>query len=65
MDFAIIGYVVIAMILGTQGERVQLGGAPTYGALFAKKLGKSVKMVTKIGGDIESAPRSPGPGPRL
>ena len=53
-DFAIIGYVVIDMILGTQGERVQLGGAPTYGALVAKKLGKSVKMLTKIGGDIES-----------
>ncbi len=52
-DFAIIGYVVIDMILGTQGERVQLGGAPTYGALVAKKLRKSVKMVTKIGGDIE------------
>jgi hypothetical protein len=28
-DFAIIGYVVINMILGTQGERVLLGGAPT------------------------------------
>ncbi len=54
-DFTIIGYVVINMILGTQGERVLLGGAPTYGALVAKKLGKSVKMVTKIGGDIESA----------
>ena len=53
-DFAIIGYVVIDMILGTQGERVQLGVAPTYGALVAKKLGKSVKMVTKIGGNLES-----------
>ena len=53
-DFAVIGYVVIDMILDTQGERVQLGGAPTYSALVAKTLGKSVKMVTKIGGDIES-----------
>jgi sugar/nucleoside kinase (ribokinase family) len=53
-DFAVIGYVVIDMILDTQGERVQLGGAPTYGVLVAKTLGKEVKMVTKIGGDIES-----------
>jgi len=38
-DFAIIGYVVIDMILGTQGERVQLGGFLRMVPYLRKNLG--------------------------
>jgi len=51
-DFAVIGHVAIDRIITDQGERVQLGGPPTYVSLVTQKLSKSVSTVTKVGGDI-------------
>jgi sugar/nucleoside kinase (ribokinase family) len=51
-DFAVIGHVAIDRIITDQGERIQLGGPPTYVSLVARKLGKTVRTVTKVGGDI-------------
>jgi sugar/nucleoside kinase (ribokinase family) len=51
-DFAVIGHVAIDRIITDQGERIQLGGPPTYVSLVTRKLGKSVRTVTKVGGDI-------------
>lgn len=51
-DFAIIGHVAIDRIITDQGERIQLGGPPTYVSLVTRKLGKSVMTVTKVGDDI-------------
>ena len=51
-DFAVIGHVAIDRIITDQGERIQLGGPPTYVSLVTRKLGKSVMTVTKVGGDI-------------
>jgi len=51
-DFAVIGHVAIDRIITDHGERIQLGGPPTYVSLVTRKLGKSVRTVTKVGGDI-------------
>jgi sugar/nucleoside kinase (ribokinase family) len=51
-DFAVIGHVAIDRIITDQGERIQLGGPPTYVSLVARKLGTTVRTVTKVGGDI-------------
>lgn len=51
-DLAVLGHVVIDKVIDANGERIQLGGPPTYVSLAAGKLGKSVKAVTKVGGDF-------------
>jgi sugar/nucleoside kinase (ribokinase family) len=51
-DLAVLGHVVIDEVIDAGGERTQLGGPPTYVSLAARKLRKSVKAVTKVGGDF-------------
>jgi len=51
-DFAAIGHVVIDTILKHNGEWTSAAGPVGYVVLTAKKLGKTVKTVTKVGDDI-------------
>jgi sugar/nucleoside kinase (ribokinase family) len=51
-DFAAIGHVVIGTIIKHDGEWTDAWGPIGCIALVAKKLGKTVKAVTKVGDDI-------------
>jgi sugar/nucleoside kinase (ribokinase family) len=51
-DLAVVGHIAIDRIIDTEGERTQLGGPPTYVSLAARRLGKRVDVVTKVGEDI-------------
>ena len=51
-DFAAIGHVVIDTILKHDSEWTNAGGPLAYVVLTTKKLGKTVKAVTKVGDDI-------------
>ena len=48
----LIGHVAIDRVITGQGERLQLGGPPTYFGLVSKLLGYKPKVFTSIGGDI-------------
>jgi sugar/nucleoside kinase (ribokinase family) len=52
VDFAVIGHVVIGTIIKHDGEWTDAWGPIGCIALVAKKLGKTVKAVTKVGDDI-------------
>ncbi len=52
VDFAAIGHVVIDTIRKHDGEWTNACGPVGYVTLTAKKLGKTVKAVTKVGDDI-------------
>jgi sugar/nucleoside kinase (ribokinase family) len=51
-DLAVVGHIAIDRIIDAGGERTQLGGPPTYVSLAARRLGKRVDVVTKVGEDI-------------
>lgn len=51
-DLAVVGHIAIDRIIDAEGERTQLGGPPTYVSLAARRLGKRVDVVTKVGDDI-------------
>lgn len=51
-DFAAIGHIVIDTILKHDGGWTNAGGPVAYVVLTAKKLGKTVKTVTKVGDDL-------------
>jgi len=52
VDFAVIGHVVIGTIIKHDGEWTDAWGPIGCIALVAKKLGKTVQAVTKVGDDI-------------
>jgi len=54
-DFAVIGHIAIDRVITFSGCRRQLGGAPTYISLVARRLGLDAGAVTKVGGDMPSA----------
>jgi sugar/nucleoside kinase (ribokinase family) len=49
---AVIGHIAIDKIIDEAGERVQLGGPPSYAALSFRVLGDRIHAVSKIGDDI-------------
>ncbi len=49
---AVVGHVAIDRIITCSGERLQLGGPPTYVSLITHLLGGSLTTVTKVGGDF-------------
>ena len=54
VDFAAIGHVTNETIDRPNGEWRTAGGPVAYIVLTAKKLGKKVKTVTKVGDDLSS-----------
>lgn len=51
-DLAVVGHIAIDRIINTEEERTQLGGPPAYISHVARRLGKRVDVVTKVGDDI-------------
>jgi sugar/nucleoside kinase (ribokinase family) len=51
-DLAVIGHMAIDKIISSEGMRNQLGGPPTYVALVARRLGRKIDVVTKVGDDM-------------
>ncbi len=49
---AIVGHVAIDRIITGDGERLQLGGPPTYVSLITHLLGGTLAAATKVGGDF-------------
>jgi sugar/nucleoside kinase (ribokinase family) len=52
---AVVGHVAIDRIITCGGERLQLGGPPTYVSLITHLLGVSLAAATKVGGDFPEA----------
>lgn len=48
----VVGHIAIDRVIDARGERVQLGGPPTYVATVTRRLGTSIEAVTKVGKDI-------------
>lgn len=48
----VVGHIAIDRVIDARGERVQLGGTPTYVATVTRRLGASIEAVTKVGKDI-------------
>ena len=51
-DLTVIGHVAIDRIVSRNGERVQLGGPPSYMALASQILGADIRVITKVGDDL-------------
>lgn len=51
-SIAVVGHIAIDRIITSSGERLQLGGPPTYVSLITNLLGVSLAAATKIGGDF-------------
>ena len=51
-DLAVVGHIAIDRVITASGCRRQLGGAPTYVSLVARRLGLDAGAVTKVGGDM-------------
>jgi sugar/nucleoside kinase (ribokinase family) len=49
---AVIGHIAIDKVIDEAGERLQLGGPPSYTALSFRVLGDRIQAVSKIGDDI-------------
>jgi adenosine kinase len=52
---AVVGHIAIDRIITSSGERLQLGGPPTYVSLITNLLGGSLAAATKVGGDFPKA----------
>jgi sugar/nucleoside kinase (ribokinase family) len=52
---AVVGHVAIDRIITFGGERLQLGGPPTFVSLITHLLGGSLAAATKVGGDFPNA----------
>jgi len=52
---AVVGHIAIDRIITLSGERLQLGGPPTYVSLITHLLGESLTAATKVGGDFPKA----------
>lgn len=48
----LIGHVAIDRVITIQGEKLQLGGPPTYFSLVSELLGYKPKVITKVGEDF-------------
>ena len=48
----LIGHVAIDRVITSQGEKLQLGGSPTYFCLVSELLGYQPKVITKVGRDF-------------
>jgi len=51
-DLTVIGHVAIDRIVSRNGERVQLGGPPSYIAIASQILGVDIRVITKVGDDL-------------
>ena len=49
---AVIGHITIDKVIDETGQRVQLGGPPSYAALSFGILGDRIHAVSKIGDDV-------------
>jgi len=52
MKIAVIGHIAIDKVIDETGQRVQLGGPPSYAALSFGSLGDRIHAVSKIGDDL-------------
>jgi sugar/nucleoside kinase (ribokinase family) len=50
--FGVVGHIAIDRIIDCSGERLQLGGPPTYISLITHFLEGSLVLATKVGGDF-------------
>jgi len=56
-ELAVVGHIAVDRIITPSDSRTQLGGSPTYVSLVARRLGTTVRAVTKVGGDLPDALR--------
>lgn len=51
-SLTVIGHVAIDRVLSRNGERVQLGGPPSYMTLVSQIIGGGIRAITKVGDDL-------------